>query len=130
MTVSPRPLGPDEAEAMLQLFLRGPTWDGDLVSKAGRTGLVDLGYAERCNGWQQLTSRGFEVAVRSGLGDEKEHVDSKRRRASRDEHAVIREALRRLGGAITCTVEGNDGNIKIERNGDGGLTCRFDASKS
>ena len=30
-------LAPDEKECLQQLFFNGPTWDGDLVSKAGRT---------------------------------------------------------------------------------------------
>ncbi len=29
-------LAPDEKECLQQLFFNGPTWDGDLVSKAGR----------------------------------------------------------------------------------------------
>lgn len=88
-------LAPDEKECLQQLFFNGPTWDGDLVSKAGRTGLVNRGYAERCNGWQQLTSAGFELAVRAGLGDDKERRDNRRRRDENDRHALLGEALDR-----------------------------------
>lgn len=94
-------LAPDEKECMQQLFFNGPTWDGDLVSKAGRTGLVDRGYVERCNGWQQLTSAGFEVAVRAGLGDDKERRDNKRRRESHERHRALCGCIEHFGGSIT-----------------------------
>ena len=45
------------------LFLRGPTWDGDVPSKSGRDELCRLGFAERWNGWQWLTRSGAEFAV-------------------------------------------------------------------
>ena len=46
-----------------QLFLKGPTWDGDLISKMGRTELVDEGLADRLNGWNFLTRAGVAAAV-------------------------------------------------------------------
>lgn len=52
-------------EVLRCLFLHGPTWDGDVPSKSGRGELVDLGYAERWNGWQWLTRKGVEFAVSS-----------------------------------------------------------------
>lgn len=45
------------------LFLKGPTWDGDLPSKTGRDALVERGMAERWNGWQWLTLSGVRFAV-------------------------------------------------------------------
>lgn len=93
-------IAPDEKEALQQLFFNGPTWDGDLVSKAGRTGLVDRGYAERCNGWQQLTSAGFQLAVRAGLGDDKERRDNRRRRDESARHRVLCGFIEGVGGSV------------------------------
>lgn len=50
-------------DVMRCLFFHGPTWDGDVPSKSGRSELVELGYAERWNGWQWLTRQGIEYAV-------------------------------------------------------------------
>lgn len=116
-------LAPDEKEAMQQLFFNGPTWDGDLVSKAGRTGLVDRGYAERCNGWQQLTSAGFEVAVRAGLGDDKERRDIRRRREDNDKHRLLCGFIRDIGGSIVVPQDMPNSGLSIERGKDG--TMRF-----
>lgn len=94
-------LAPDEKECLQQLFFNGPTWDGDLVSKAGRTGLVERGYAERCNGWQQLTSAGFELAVRAGLGDDKESRANRARREDNERHRALSGCIEQFGGSIT-----------------------------
>lgn len=61
-----------EREVLRQLFYKGPTWDGDLVSKIGRDGLVTEGFAVRMDGWQTLTNDGFRYALFLGLGEEKE----------------------------------------------------------
>lgn len=62
-----RPLSSAAIDVLRQLFMRGPTWDGNLVSKSGRSELVELGYAEQNNdGWQWLTSSGVELAVTAG----------------------------------------------------------------
>lgn len=53
-------------EVMMQLFVTGPAWDGHVVSKQGRSELVTAGYAERFNGWQQLTIKGLAVAIDEG----------------------------------------------------------------
>ena len=45
------------------LFFHGPTLDGDVPSKTGRDEIVDLGLAERWNGWQWLTNQGVQFAV-------------------------------------------------------------------
>ncbi len=123
-------LAPDETECMQQLFFNGPTWDGDLVSKAGRTGLVDSGYAERCNGWQQLTSAGFEVAVRAGLGDDKERRDNKRRREDNDRHAMLCAFVRDVGGSIVAPpgALATRSGLSIERSQDGSV--RFAISEA
>lgn len=93
-------IAPDEKECMMQLFFNGPTWDGDIVSKAGRAGLYRRGYVEHENGWTQLTSAGFVVAVRAGLGDDKERRDNKRRRESNEHHRALCGLIESAGGSI------------------------------
>jgi hypothetical protein len=61
------PLTSAAIDVLRQLFLRGPVWDGNVVSKAGRTELIARGYAERnADGWQWLTASGVELAVLAG----------------------------------------------------------------
>ena len=55
-----------KSEVLMQLFVQGPTWDGNLISKAERDALVDRGFADRWNGWNFLTQEGVEAAVASG----------------------------------------------------------------
>ncbi len=55
------------SEALMQLFVDGPTWDGNLISKEDRNILVEAGFAERWNGWNFLTQEGVEAAVSGGL---------------------------------------------------------------
>lgn len=93
-------IAPDEKECMMQLFFNGPTWDGDIVSKAGRAGLHRRGYVERENGWTQLTSAGFVVAVRAGLGDDKERRDNKRRRENNEHHRALCGFIEQAGGSV------------------------------
>jgi len=45
-----------------QLFGNGPTWDGNVISKAGRDELVTRGLALRTNGFAYLTEEGVRVA--------------------------------------------------------------------
>lgn len=63
-----RALSSAAVEVMGQLFIGGPAWDGNVVSKSGRDDLVEMGFAERWNGWQWLTREGIEVAVTSDIG--------------------------------------------------------------
>lgn len=56
-------LSPNAIEMLGQLFVKGPVWDGNCVSKSGRTELVSLGFAERGDGWQWLTRLGVEAAL-------------------------------------------------------------------
>lgn len=51
----------EEIEQLLQL--RTATWDGDLLSKAARTYLVNLGYAKQAYGWNILTPAGVKLLV-------------------------------------------------------------------
>jgi hypothetical protein len=47
---------------------QGPCWDGNLPSKSGRDALVELGFADRCNGgWNFLTAEGVQAAAKLGL---------------------------------------------------------------
>jgi len=46
-----------------QLFMRGPTWDGNITSKSGRGELVDLGLAFHAHGFASLTPEGVRVAI-------------------------------------------------------------------
>lgn len=59
--------------ALGQLFVNGPTWDGNLVTKSGRTELVQLGLADKVEGgWNYLTREGVQVASEwrsGGCGD-------------------------------------------------------------
>lgn len=67
-------------EVMRCLFINGPTWDGNIPSKAGRGDLFDLGYADRVNGWSFLTKVGMDFAVnRMMLGEEKERRENESR---------------------------------------------------
>jgi hypothetical protein len=69
-------------ECLQQLFLNGPTWDGDLASKNGRSELYKQGFVFIWNGWQSLTEAGMKFAVDVMLLDQvKEKRDRERRRA-------------------------------------------------
>ena len=71
-------------EVMRCLFLHGPTWDGNIPSKAGRGELVTLGYAEHEFGFAWLTRSGVEFAIKALLMDsEKERWARDRRRAQK-----------------------------------------------
>jgi hypothetical protein len=49
-------------ETMLCLFIRGPTWDGNIPSKTGLDELVEAGLAVRGgNGYQWLNEAGMEM---------------------------------------------------------------------
>ena len=58
-----RPLSSAAIEVLMQLFVTGPVWDGNLVSKSGRSELVGAGLAFCDIGWTSLTAEGVSVAV-------------------------------------------------------------------
>ena len=60
-----------KSEVLMQLFVQGPTWDGNLISKAERDALVSAGLADRWNGWNFLTQEGLEAAVAGGIAAKK-----------------------------------------------------------
>lgn len=57
-------LSPTAIEVLGQLFVSGPTWDGNIVSKNGRGELIRAGLAGRNNGWAFLTEEGVVAAVK------------------------------------------------------------------
>ena len=69
---TPNPLTGAASDVLWQLFRNGPTWDGDLSSKTGRSDLVDLGYADRGDGWNWLTTDGVLLSLELGHGPRKE----------------------------------------------------------
>lgn len=50
-------------ESLYQLFLHGPTYDGDVISKSQRDELVRLKLCDRREGYNFLTREGVEVAL-------------------------------------------------------------------
>lgn len=59
-------------EALWQLFLCGPTWDGNLISKEGNDALCRASLAQRLDGWTYLTGEGVRHSLAMGYGGEKE----------------------------------------------------------
>jgi hypothetical protein len=57
------PISSAAKEVLGQMFLSGPIWDGNLVSKAGRSDLVAAGLAFQVNGFTSLTPEGVRVAI-------------------------------------------------------------------
>lgn len=53
-----------ERDTLRCLFLKGPTWDGNIPSKTGRGELVRRGYAEHEFGYAWLTKTGVEFAIK------------------------------------------------------------------
>src|SRR5579859_2582527 len=74
-------LGGNARECLWQLFRDGPTWDGNICTKAGRGQLFEVGYADRHNGWSFLTKDGMKFAIDSmNMGDDKERWQDQKRR--------------------------------------------------
>lgn len=55
-------LSPNAIAVLAQLYAYGPTWDGDIVTKAGRGDLVRSGLAFHAHGYASLTEEGVRVA--------------------------------------------------------------------
>ncbi len=53
-------------EVLMQLFVFGPTWDGNLISKSDRDTLLRAGLASRYEGWNFLTEAGVQTALTGG----------------------------------------------------------------
>ncbi len=59
-------------EVLWCLFLKGPTWDGDIPSKTGRGELFKQGYVNRYNGYTTLTHKGLVLALDLKMDIDKE----------------------------------------------------------
>lgn len=67
----PSGLSGAERDTLWCMFKNGPTWDGNLPSKTGRSDLINKGYAAREDGWNWLTTEGVLLALELGYGDRK-----------------------------------------------------------
>lgn len=54
-------------KVLMQLFVDGPTWDGNLISKADRNELLRWNLCNTINGWNYLTGSGVTAAVKVGM---------------------------------------------------------------
>lgn len=61
--VNVSPLSGNAVEALGQLYVYGPTWDGNIVSKNGRGELCRAGLAWHEHGYASLTPEGVRAAV-------------------------------------------------------------------
>lgn len=59
-------LSPAAIGVMGQLFVHGPTWDGNIITKVGRSELVKAGLATHAHGWAWLTEDGLVAALEFG----------------------------------------------------------------
>ena len=62
-TFKTEPLSSAAIEMLGQLYVSGPTWDGNVCSKQGRGELVRAGLAFHEHGYASLTPEGVRVAV-------------------------------------------------------------------
>lgn len=56
-------LSPSSIACLHQLFVKGPTWDGNIISKDGRGNLIKAGLADRVEGFAFLTREGMKLAI-------------------------------------------------------------------
>lgn len=59
------PLSPGAVAVLDQLWQRGPTWDGYILSKSGRQELIEIGLVDRRRGYAFLTPAGVELCATS-----------------------------------------------------------------
>ncbi len=62
-TFGTKPLSDNAVEMLGQLYVNGPTWDGNVCSKVGRGELVLAGLAYHMHGYAFLTPEGVRTAV-------------------------------------------------------------------
>jgi len=103
-------------ESLYQLFLQGPTYDGNVISKSQRDWLVLTGLAFRVEGYTSLTPDGLQLALRIGMDREKE----RRQREDRSKRArydalelILRTGLTRSAGGIPLTFDESQQILKI-----------------
>jgi hypothetical protein len=63
MVASKHGLSPCAVSVLGQLFVEGPTLDGNIVSRSGRCDLVSAGLAFLESGWASLTPDGVRLAT-------------------------------------------------------------------
>lgn len=63
MSIKTQTLSASGIDVLRQLFISGPTWDGNVSSKTGRGELVAAGLAQHGFGWAWLTEDGVRTAV-------------------------------------------------------------------
>jgi hypothetical protein len=68
-TFTTQPLSPSAVEMLGQLYVNGPTWDGNVCSKQGRADLCRAGLAWRAHGYAQLTQEGVRIAAEWDIRD-------------------------------------------------------------
>lgn len=56
-------------EVLGQLYVNGPTWDGNICSKSGRGELCRAGLAFHAHGYASLTSEGIRSAAEWSFDD-------------------------------------------------------------
>ena len=66
------PMQGNALDVLYCLFFHGPTEDGNVPSKTGRTWLVEKEYAARGQGYNWLTTSGVLLALELGLDRKKE----------------------------------------------------------
>lgn len=74
----------DSNVTLEQLFLDGPTEDGDMANKSQRDELVGYGLVDRQEGWQWLTAKGTRACVLLGFNEAKGVRDRRRNSQLRD----------------------------------------------
>jgi hypothetical protein len=67
MIASKHGLSPCAVSVLGQLFVEGPTLDGNIVSRSGRCDLVSAGLAFFESGWASLTPDGLRLATQWDL---------------------------------------------------------------
>ena len=67
-------------------------------------------------------SAGFNVAVRAGLGDDKERCDDRRRREENDSHRALCGFIEQVGGSVVIGPDDpQPRDIERTRNSDGSV---------
>lgn len=83
------PLSPTAIEVLYQLFLHGPTYDGNVISKQARDELFDLKLIGRHNGYQFLLVAGVRLVLQNGM-DRKKETQMRREREQRSQLEAIK----------------------------------------
>lgn len=69
MTFTADPLSSSAVEMLGQLYVNGPTWDGNVCSKVGRGELCRAGLAFHAHGYASLTPDGVKLAAEWDFAD-------------------------------------------------------------